>query len=188
MGHYVVARLMGFTTGSVSIELKDYMYGVQGSAAIVPARPLRSIDDVVDYLGRRVRVLYAGAIAETIETSNPNKQVDEEAAGKRFSDNDPEIANDHAKAREHLQLLRNLLYPDTDSHACAIQAELDAINDKLWQSTILLVQQHHKVIAGLASNLSSRVKRVKVEAVISAEELETLEAVKKLVPCDTAAL
>jgi hypothetical protein len=60
MGHYVIARAMGFRTGDVSIEIIGPIDGHRGAAEVTLPEPAATIDEVRTYLERRVIVLYAG--------------------------------------------------------------------------------------------------------------------------------
>jgi len=81
MGHYVIARALGFCTGDVSLEIIGPIDGHRGGATIILPEAIRSIEDLCVYLERRIIVLYAGALAETLPGSaSPTKKVNTDKA------------------------------------------------------------------------------------------------------------
>ena len=70
-GHLVIARVLGFPTGGIVFEKGRAEWG-----AVIDLRiSCLTIEDVSDFLMRRVQVIYAGAIAQTLEGTkiNPKK-------------------------------------------------------------------------------------------------------------------
>lgn len=183
MGHYVVARLMGFQTDDVTLEIIGPMDGHRGEASVTLTEALTTLEDVESYLRARLKVLYAGAIAETLQPSAPNKSVDVDAAVEIFQKEGNGAENDNAKARELMQVLRNIRFAETDkTDEPAIQGQLDSLCQEIWSETVELVEEHADAILGLAGNLASQVKRPKEEAVLEAASLEALHGVQALVP------
>ena len=87
------------------------------------------------------------------------------------------------KIRELRVLLRNIKFPDTGpEERDKILAELSMLDEELWAETIALIDQHYETICGLAGNLVERVKEIGDEVVISAAELEALQAIREIVP------
>lgn len=182
MGHYVLARRLGFTTGDVTIELLDWRGGRRGGAAIELAKAITTPDDVAEYLRRRVIVLYGGGVAEALPRyGSPSKTVDVEIAADIIRNPGQGAEQDHAKAKELIHLLRNLVHPETPPlETDRIQSELAALDTQLFERTVELVEADAGVILGLARRLIDGVKEVKVAFVLSAEELGGLPAVQKL--------
>ncbi|RAI70860.1 hypothetical protein DOZ80_10345 [Pseudomonas fluorescens] len=182
MGHYVVAKVMGFTTDDVSIEIME-PNGHRGGAAVRLAQPLQSLDAVSNYLERRVLVLYAGALAETLHPSHvPKTGVDNEKAVEIIR-GALGAEQDHAKAREAICLLRNILHPDTYEES-EIQGQLDALDLRLWGRALELVEQFEATIVGVAGALTDGLKlkgpRVVYTASLTDDELEEIPALKSL--------
>lgn len=179
MGHYVVATVLGFRTGDVTLRLIG-MDGHHGGTAVTLARSLRTLEDVGDHLERRVQILYAGAIAETLKPFSPDKSVDE-AEAIAIIDNPKGAEQDKAKAVELILLLRNLRHPDTSvTEDAAPQAEVNAINDALWQKTVTLVETYRDDILGLAGNLAQRATHTNQVFTLTDAELSDLKAVQRL--------
>lgn len=186
MGHFVVATVLGFETGDVTLELID-MEGHSGGAAVTLARPIRTIPEMEDHLERRIQILYAGAIAETLKPNSPDRTVDRDQATEIINDAQHGAGQDKAKAAELLHLVRNLRHPATvlTDHSTA-QAELDVINDGLWEKTIDLVETHRDDILGLAGNLAARVKMTNTVYTLPQAELGGLPAVIRLLAIGAA--
>lgn len=186
-GHYVVARALGFQTGDVSIELTGPIAGNRGQAAVTLQTPTGSLDLAVDYLSRRVIVLYSGAVAEALPRyGSPSKSVDIDSAIEIIRNPALGAEQDHAKARELIQVLRNIKHSDTDPEdGGRTQSELDKLDEQLFGRAVELVEAHVDTILGLAGNLSVRVIEMKVPFVITAAELESLPSVQKIVVVPT---
>jgi hypothetical protein len=182
MGHYVVARALGFATGGVTLTVTmDLRH--QGGACITLVRPISSIEAMKEHLEARMMVLLAGAMAQTL----PSKP----SAGKRV--NKPKATailkgeqgaeQDYAKVRELQYLLRNIAYPNTDpASSGSITTEMKAINDRLWMRTQEIVEALSETITELGETLVDRMVLVEqwgrpadtYEVVLTREMLERL--------------
>lgn len=182
MGHYVVARALGFRTGDVSIKIIGPIDGHHGTAAVTLPEETRSIEDLRVYLERRVIVLYAGGAAETLPGRGaPTKKVDVEETIKVIRNPGQGAEQDHAKARELIHILRNICRPDSDvGDNAIIQAELDELDAKLFSRAVELVEAHADTIVGLAANLASRIQAPKSIVKLEAAYLEALPSVQQI--------
>jgi hypothetical protein len=153
MGHYVVARALGFATGGVTLTVtKDLRH--QGGVSITLVRPISSIEAMKEHLEARMMVLIAGAMAQTLP-SKPSaaKRVDKPKATAILK-GEQGAEQDYAKIRELQHLLRNLAYPDTDSASSGrIAAELKALTDRIWLRTQEIIEDQAETIAELAAAL-----------------------------------
>lgn len=186
MGHYVASRCLGFGTGDVSVQIITIGMDHRAESVIKLHEPLRSIDDVGHYLRRRIIVLYAGALAQTLFCASPAKclsEVDVAKACDILEGPHSGAQGDHAKIRELRQILRNLRCPDTDpADERAIKEELVALNNELWSEAVDLVNTNFDLICGLAGNLTQRLTGMKQKVTITGQELESLEGVQALKP------
>ncbi len=182
MGHYVVARALGFRTGDVSIEIIGPIDGHHGTAAVTLPEPIGSIEELCTYLERRVIVLYAGGAAETLPgQGSPTKKVDAEEAVKIIRNPGQGAEQDHAKARELIHVLRNASTPKSDvSDDAKIQGELDELDAKLFSRAVELVEENAETIIGLAGNLAGRVQAPKTKVKLDAAYLEGLQGVRQI--------
>ena len=107
MGHYVVARALGFETGGVTLTVtKDLRH--QGGASITLVRPISSMEAMTEHLEARMMVLLAGAMAQTLPSKpSAEKRVDKRQATAILK-GEQGAEQDYAKIRELQHLLRNL--------------------------------------------------------------------------------
>lgn len=188
MGHYVVARALGFETGGVTLKVTMGLTH-HGGASITLTRSISSIEAMKEHLEARIMVLFAGAMAQTLPAKHsPEKRVDKSKAAAILK-GEFGAEQDHAKVRELRYLLRNIAYPDTDpASSDRIIAELTEINDRLWLRTQQMVEELADTITGLAGLLVDRMVIVEqwgrpadtYEVVLTGEMLERLRSVQTI--------
>ncbi|WLG84399.1 peptidase M41 [Pseudomonas cucumis] len=188
MGHYVVARALGFETGDVTLKVGMGLTH-HGGASITLTRSISSIETMKAYLEARTVVLFAGAMGQTLPSKHsPKKRVDEPKAAAILK-GEFGAQQDYAKIRELRYLLRNIDYPDTDpASSDRIIAELTEINDRLWLRTQEIVEVLADTITGLAGLLVERMVIVEqwgrpadtYEVVLTGEVLERLQPVQAI--------
>lgn len=178
MAHYVVARAVGFRTGDVSIKITGHS-GHHGAATIFLAQPVGSLEDVASFLERRVLVLCAGALGETLSASHVPERGVNGAEAVKIIRGGMGAEQDHAKAREAISLLRNIQNPGTCGED-EIQAQLDEIDQRLWSRATELVELFESTIAGVAGALLERLEFVDIAATFSADYLEDIPAIKEI--------
>ena len=188
MGHYVVARALGFETGDVTLKVTMGLTH-HGGASITLTRSISSIDAMKEHLEARIMVLFAGAMAQTLPAKHsPEKRVDKSKAAAILK-GEFGAEQDYAKIRELRYLLRNISYPDTDpASSDSIIAELTEINDRLWLRTQKIVEELADTITGLAGVLVDRMVLVDLwgragdsyEVVLTGEVLEGLVPVQAI--------
>ena len=186
MGHYVVARALGFATGGVTLTVtRDLRH--QGGASITLVRPISSIEAMKEHLQARMMVLMAGAMAQSLP-SKPSaaKRVDKPKATAILK-GEQGAEQDYAKVRELQHLLRNIAYPDTDpASGERIAAQLKAMTDRLWVRTQEIIEDQAETIAELATALVDGMALVEqwgraadtYEVVYTGPMLERLRAVQ----------
>lgn len=153
MGHYVVARALGFETGGVHLTVTmDLRH--QGGASISLARSIFSIEAMKEHLEARMMVLLAGAMAQTLPSKHTAvKRVDKSKATAILK-GEQGAEQDYAKVRELQHLLRNLAYPNTEPASSErIAAELKAMTDRVWDRTQKIIEDQAETIAVLAGAL-----------------------------------
>lgn len=190
MGHYVVARALGFATSGVTLSVTmDLRH--QGGASITLARPISSMEAMKAHLEARVMVLLAGAMGQTLSsTLSSGKRVDKPKAvailkGAQGAE------QDYAKVKELQHLLRNITYPETDPASSErIAAELQATTDRVWVRTQTIVEDLADTITELALALVDRMVIVEqwgrpadtYEVVFTREMIERLGPVRAIPP------
>ncbi|MHA6137024.1 peptidase M41 [Pseudomonas mohnii] len=180
MGHYVVARALGFETGGVTLTVTmDLRH--KGGATINLVRPISSMDAMRAYLEARIIMLFAGAMAQTLPSTPVGvKRVDLSDAAAILN-GALGAERDDAKIRELRHLLRNITYPDTGlTSPDRIATELKAINDRLWLRAQEMVEALAETITGLGAAVVDRMVLVEqwgrpadtYEVVLTGERLE----------------
>ncbi|MBM6447227.1 MULTISPECIES: peptidase M41 [Pseudomonas] len=180
MGHYVVARALGFETGGVTLTVTmDLRH--KGGATINLVRPISSMDAMRAYLEARIIMLFAGAMAQTLPSAPVGaKRVDLSDAAAILN-GALGAERDDAKIRELRHLLRNITYPDTGlTSPDRIATELKAINDRLWLRAQEMVEALAETITGLGAAVVDRMVLVEqwgrpadtYEVVLTGERLE----------------
>jgi len=186
MGHYVVARALGFETGGVTLTVTmDLRH--KGGATINLVRPISSMDAMRAYLEARIIMLFAGAMAQTLPSAPVGaKRVDLSDAAAILN-GALGAERDDAKIRELRHLLRNITYPDTDlASSDRIATELKAINDCLWLRAQEMVEALAESITGLGAAMVDRMVLVEqwgrpadtYEVVLTGEKLERIWPVR----------
>lgn len=183
MGHYVVARALGFDTSGVTLTVTmDLRH--KGGVSISLVRPISSMEAMKEYLEARMMILFAGAMAQTLPSASAREKRVDKTKAVAILNGAFGAERDDAKIRELRQLLRNITYPDTDSAAYErITVELKAINDHLWLRTQEIVEALAGTITELGEALVGRMALVEqwgrpaddYEVVLTREMLERLE-------------
>lgn len=66
VSHFIVAKVLGFETGPISLEVTHPHDGHNAGAEINLYNKLSGLDNIIDYLERRITVLFAGVIGESL--------------------------------------------------------------------------------------------------------------------------
>ena len=188
MGHYVIARALGFATGGVTLTVTmDLRH--HGGASITLARPISSIDAMREHLEARMMVLFAGAMAQTLPSKNSTKKRVDKSKVAVILNGELGAEQDYAKIRELRHLLRNIAFPDTDPASSErIAAELKEITDRVWLRTQTIVEALADTITELAGALVDGMAIAEqwgraadtYEVVLTGEMLERLRVVQAI--------
>lgn len=172
-GHYVLAREMGFNTNGIGVEFQVFR-GHKGEAQLEPWFPnIESLAAMEDALERRIKVLYAGVIAESVV----EEQYDSDYALNEWENGGGQM--DHAKIRELTHVLRNVKYPKTTDQAI-IQTELDSISDALFRQTGDLVGTRFDLISGIAESMRRKIKEYNTFYRLEEEEINNIQSIREL--------
>ena len=170
-GHYIIAKELGFITNGISIEIR--IDGYSGEAVLEPRTSgINNFTELENYLRRRIKVLYAGVISESYEMENCSDYALNQwnsGGGK----------DDHSKIRELTQVLRNIIYPNTENEPEA-QKELDNIDSELFGQTVEIVSERLQLIRGIASMLSVKVKEYNIRYTLTETEINDVVNIKEL--------
>jgi hypothetical protein len=173
-GHYIVARELGFEAGDVTIASPGAIAGPGGGTALTLIFSITSLGDLVTYCEKRVQVLMAGVLAEAME----NGSIDDCKANLYA---ETSAANDYAKWRELIRIMRAVAYPaSTDPET--VKSELATIRDNLWNATKEILMKYQAPIDKLSDELARRSVFGSGPPVFTAEELAVHSDIRKLFP------
>ena len=188
MGHYVVARALGFETGGVTLTVTmDLRH--QGGASISLARSISSMDAMREHLEARMMVLFAGAMGQTLASKPSPKKIVDKSKATAILKGEFGAEQDYAKIRELRHLLRNIAYPDTDpASSDRITAELKEITERVWFRTQKIVEALADTITELGGAVVDGMVIVEqwgraadtYEVVLTGEMLERLRPVQAI--------
>jgi hypothetical protein len=136
-GHLIAARKLGFGTGEITVE------PTRGGAGIDLFPSLPDTTSAIDYLRKRVKVLFAGAAAEALD----NKKIDQGAAIKLFKTT---ASDDWSKIRELERTLVGLTHPGTTQEE--FMAQLEKIDASLADQAGTLVNKNVALIQDMSRN------------------------------------
>ena len=137
-GHHIVARALGFAPGDVSAEISG---NAGGSSAIDTSRPLSTVLDIAQFCEDRIKILYAGVLAETLS----GEAIDVDTAIK-LAHTTGKV--DHMMVQQLCNLLRNIRYAsDLKPEA---EKKMQADEFRLWNESTQLVMQYAPLIQDLA--------------------------------------
>ncbi|MHC8323618.1 peptidase M41 [Pseudomonas sp. GB2N2] len=188
MGHYVIARALGFATGGVTLSVTMDLRHL-GGASITLARPITSLDAMREYLEARMMVLFAGAMGQTLSSPRSTGPRVDKSSAIAILQGALGAEQDYAKIKELQNLLRNLTCPGTESTSHErVTAELKVITERVWLRTQTVVEDVADTITELALALVSRMVIVEqwgraedtYEVVVTREMLEGLPAVRAI--------
>jgi hypothetical protein len=102
---------------------------------------LKTIDEVLDFIERRVQVLYAGSLAESLA----QKKIQDDLANMLLMST---AANNFAKVRELLRMWVGLNHPEVTEST--FQEKLTQVNERLYSKAAKLVKDNAGLIIDLA--------------------------------------
>lgn len=140
-GHHIVARALGFAPGDVSAEISG---NAGGTSAMDTSRPLMTVDDIVQFCEDRIKVLYAGVLAETLRAD-----AIDNAAVLKLAHSTGKM--DHMMVQQLCNLLRNVRYAN-DPKPLA-ERKMQADEARLWNESARLVVLYAPLIQNLAKEL-----------------------------------
>lgn len=173
-GHYVVARALGFRCEGLSVELGRRMGATthRGRSFIHVGEDVGDSVGIAAFIERRVQVLLAGVMAQSLEDSG---LVDQGAALRRL---EVESRIDLARFEELTALLRNI-HHGADQGVDFGARQTAELKDECWDRAVALVEQEQALIRGLAATLARRVKEIGVEYRLTEEDIHGMDAMQK---------
>lgn len=166
-GHLVVAKLLGFSTGSIEVTAADARTQIQ-------LRPhFKSLMDVADYARRRVQVLYAGAGAQALSDDGIINPQGVEQLLETTS------LNDHAKIRELLRIISAIEHPDDvdDDERTKLTT---AVDTELRLKTGALIENHSDLIVALTDFYIEQMGTGRTAFTLATKDIDEFPGVDKL--------
>jgi hypothetical protein len=173
-GHYLMAKELKFLTGSIKVCFHRNS-GHQGSSDIsIWNKGQDDINKIKSFLRNRLKVLYAGVLAESINLAG---DYNEEHANNEWTSGGGQM--DYANIRELVRFLRDITYPFTDSSQ-QVQKELDAITGELIGEVGDFIQKNIQLIHGIAETLATKVVAFNLTYQLSKIELNSIPKLREL--------
>jgi hypothetical protein len=138
-GHLCVAKQLGFKTDGMVLD-PGPLVG-QGGARLRLQEELKTVEEIRDYLRRRVKVLFAGSIAEAVVFEGAGSERAVEIIKNQGKD-------DCRKATEFIQLLCNITLPLDQNDESGKQH----LSDELWRETFKLVEELKECVRSVAES------------------------------------
>lgn len=143
LGHFIAAHAYGRSPQKITIE-RDYS---GGGAEVQLIKSINTIECMIEYARTRVIILYSGVIAESIVQGKIYNKTACELLGKNGK-------NDYYKAREVLQILRNIQHGECNENEA--EKQINKISNKLWDLSIIFIAQNTNIIDVNLGNIFCR--------------------------------
>lgn len=165
VGHAVVAKLLGFETGSISIMLTAANGDHVAATEMLLDSHASNLNELERYLERRIIVLMAGAMSE------PESVQDlKHSFGEAFK----VAESDRQKSDELIQVLLNMRGKKEPSNLARCRSHL-------FESTYRIVYHNHTVIDSIAKKLAGQIENYKQMVTWPAEKFHALPEIANLV-------
>lgn len=170
LGHWLVARKVGFDTGDITIMIRQQSPAhpplQEGDSWVNPAPVIKSVEDLTHYLESRISVLYAGLAAQT-----HGLQLDPVELG-RIQEQD--AATDLRIIKELVPVLRGTLHgPRVDQET--FSSECLEVLGPIWESTKNTIAELYPKLDWMADQMGLRVISSNKTYVFALSNLEALE-------------
>lgn len=172
VGHWVVGYYHGFKVGDIKITIVQG--GHNGEASVNLESDLRSLDLVTRYLERRISVLCAGVLAESL---GHDGKTNRNYAGKELTQGGG--TNDYKAIRELVRVLRGIKHGPPSEDLDKLQRQLEQVSDEIWDQTIQIVEDNHEVIDAITRAIMQQAVRLNVEFGMRAPIIRKLPEFKR---------
>jgi hypothetical protein len=176
-GHLLAARFLGFPTGGIHLS------PTEAGASIDLLLSLKTIDEALEFIEKRVQVLYAGSLAESLV----RKKTKDDVANKLLLST---AASDFEKVRELIRMWVGLKYPVVTE--AIFQAKLTQLNEQLYNKAAKLVEDNAGLIDDLAAFVmgewDTAVKALGIEPRVFRISKEKIDAFLASKQCKTKSL
>ncbi|WP_157201075.1 hypothetical protein [Massilia sp. Root351] len=168
VGHAIAARLLGFSTGTITLNLVAADGNHIATTAIDLDTPSLDQKGLREYLEKRIMVLMAGSMAEAESTRYVRENFEEAFLV---------ATSDQQKCDELFQVLLNMHHEESDVRF----THYGQYREYLVERTIRLLAPNHAVIAKVAKAMSQTLTNYGQVGKWTAEDFNALLAAEKLV-------
>jgi hypothetical protein len=173
-GYHVAARVMRFQTGGISAAVVRSAGHSANSNILLWKESIPDQDRLIDYLERRIKVLYAGTIAESMDVQG-NYDQDHALYQWRLGGS----MGDYAKIRELVQLIRTVRHPQPADEQKA-QEQLNQIDLRLLTDAVGIIRNKIAVVYGIGDGLYQKIQEYNVQYVLTEMEIGAMPQVMAL--------
>lgn len=175
-GHLIAAKEMGFTTH----KMEAAIYSKNGHRALSVIElwtpHMVNIPSTIEYITKRLIVLYAGVIAESLDKDG---NYDGNHAENEWHNGG--AMDDYSKIRELTQLLRNLRFPDTVDIE-KIDGQLKEIGDDLCAKTGELMLCKKELLCDLSDAFVKKFKDYGIKFDLTKDEMLNIKTFREAYP------
>lgn len=172
LGHWLLARHLGFAVGDIEISVWKCdekkgganQYVQDGSSRIIPEPILKSLDDLHDYLDKRIQVLYAGIAAQI-----HGQRLTEKEVGMVIELDAP----GDQKTIEELAILVHGLISDGSTDPVILDDKKNEFITASWEKSQSCIAELYPTIEWMATQMA-RVYKSGHRNVFKLEELEKM--------------
>jgi hypothetical protein len=161
-GHMIVARVLGFQTDRLVYK------NSHAGAELAIDLTLPDIAAVTEFIRRRVPILYAGVLAESLNGG----KVDNDKALRLIRG--PEGADDYSKARELIRVFAGVERGERE-----YQPVLDKLDDEVWNKATSLVETYEEQIDMLSREWREKLGGLS-EFELSGDEISSIPCFKEI--------
>ncbi|MBS0368910.1 MAG: hypothetical protein JSS57_06905 [Proteobacteria bacterium] len=167
VGHWVVAKFLGFRIGDIQIEILSDRRSLWHTATtkIQPEPDINNLDSLLKYIEDRVCILFAGVISQVLDKPNTN----EETAANLL---DTCGADDNGKIKDLLFISRGITYSGSILESNKID-HINAIQSQYWKKANELVRKNANTILFISEKIASVVDSRNKRYLFRQEELSS---------------
>lgn len=180
LGHWVVARSLGFDVGGITIRILGGSHGSlghQGSAQLFPMPALSTLEDVLQYTEDRIAILYAGVATQAMF----EKDIDAAGIETMMA---TDGMGDRSNIQELLHIARAIAHPVTRTSGNELE-QTKEILERCWVRANEILEAHRTRISGMANRLRKQVVACDVEYAFTAAELDEWWCMTETSPAST---
>jgi hypothetical protein len=157
LGHWLVARHLGFKTGNIEITVHQNdgprgskVYVQEGTSMVFPDPVIKNTDELKTYLEQRFQILYAGTYAQVHGQNLTEEEIDQVM--------EVDAGSDLRVIRELAPILRGMQF-GAEQGAEEFERQFQEITGPIKQKTQMLIAQLFPMIDWIATHLAPHVMK-----------------------------